>query len=271
MLLKLLKWLLLIGFALVVLIPLMLVVFTAFKSTPQFYANPIGFPTKLFTGNFRTLFEEQPIWRYARNSVLVTVSTVFFELLLASMIAYGIIRSGRVFGKGMYALFAVGLMIPSQVSIIPIYSLLHKLGWTNSIAGLVAVTVSVLMPLSVFMLGGFMRTLPKEIMEAGSIDGLGEWGILLRIALPLSAPYLAATSAFLFVIVWNDLLFPMLLVNTKEKMTLPIAMLQFRGEFVANYPMLMTGVLVTSIPMIVLYVFLQRFFISGALAGSLKG
>ncbi|MNI80952.1 L-arabinose transport system permease protein AraQ [compost metagenome] len=134
-----------------------------------------------------------------------------------------------------------------------------------------AVTVSLLMPLSVFMLAGFMRSLPKEILEAGSIDGAGEWRLMLQIAAPLSAPYLAATAAFLFVIVWNDLLFPMLLLNGKGKLTLPLAMLRFRGEYVANYTMLMTGVAVTALPMIIMYVFLQKYFISGALAGSLKG
>lgn len=211
------------------------------------------------------------MWGYFRNSIVVTSATVGLELLLSGFIAYGILRSGKRVGAAVFGLFAIGLMVPSQVNMIPIYTFVHKLGWSNSLTGLIIVSVSVLLPLSVFMLSGFMKTLPKEILEAGEIDGAGEWTLLVRITFPLSAPYLAATAAFLFVIVWNDLLFPMLLLNGKDKLTLPLAMLQFRGEYITDYPVLLAGVVVTALPMVALFIFLQRYFISGALAGSLKG
>lgn len=271
MFLRVFRTILLAGFSFVIIVPLLLVAFTSLKTTGQFYLDPLGLPLKWNFDNFKALFHGQPMWAYFLNSVVITASTVVLELLLATMISYGILRSGKRLSRGMYALFAVGLTIPSQINMVPIYLLMHKLGLTNTLSGLVAVTLALLMPLSVFMLAGFMRALPREIIEAGSIDGASEWRLMVQIAVPLSAPYLAATAAFLSVIVWNDLLFPMLLINAKNKLTLPLAMLQFRGEFVANYTMLMTGVVVTSLPMIVLYVFLQKYFISGALAGSLKG
>lgn len=271
MVLRFARVVLLSGFAILILVPLLLVVFTSMKSNIQFYADPLGLPPALQAGNFRELFTGQPLLTYFGNSALVTVSAVLLELVLGAMIAYGIIRSGRRAGRGMYALFVAGMAIPAQVNMLPIYSLVRKLGLVDSRVGLVAVTIALLMPLSVFMLAGFMRSLPKEILEAGAIDGAGEWRLLTRIAIPLSAPYLASTAAFLFVIVWNDLLFPMLLLNGKTKLTLPLAMLRFRGEYVANYTMLMTGVAVTALPMILIYMFLQRYFIAGAMAGSLKG
>ncbi|MEV5029353.1 carbohydrate ABC transporter permease [Paenibacillus sp. LPE1-1-1.1] len=269
-----LKWLgrsMLLLFAAVILVPLLIVLFTSLKTTPQFYANPLGLPDALSFHNFKALFDGQPMWGYFRNSIVVTLAVVGLELLLAGFIGYGIMRSGRRVGAAVFGLFAVGLMVPSQVNMIPIYTFVQKLGWSNSLTGLIIVSASVLLPLSVFMLSGFMKTLPKEILEAGEIDGAGEWTLLARIALPLSAPYLAATAAFLFVIVWNDLLFPMLLLNGKDKLTLPLAMLQFRGEYITDYPVLLAGVVVTALPMIALFIFLQRYFISGALAGSLKG
>lgn len=258
-------------YAAVVAAPLLLVVFTSMKTTPQFYADPLGPPPAWNFSHYRDLFAGQTMWRYFGNSALVTASSVALELALAGMIAYGIVRSGRRLGGFLFALFAAGLMVPSQVNMIPIYALMRRLGWTNSLTGLVLVTAAVLLPLSVFMLTGFMRTLPKALLEAGAIDGAGETTLLVRIALPLSAPYLAATAAFLFAIVWNDLLFPMLLIGGKDKLTLPLALLQFRGEYVTDYPMLMTGVAVSTAPMVLLFLFLQRYFISGALAGSLKG
>ncbi|URN95202.1 MAG: carbohydrate ABC transporter permease [Candidatus Pristimantibacillus lignocellulolyticus] len=270
-----LKWLgrlLLISFAIIIIGPLLIVVFTMFKTTPQFYSDPIGLPTQLSWLNITALFDKQPMLTYFRNSVVVTLSTVLLVLLLAGSISYAIMRYGKqAIGGVIFSLFAIGLMVPSQVNMIPIYSLLQKLGWSNSHLGLILVSTSVLLPLSVFMLNGFMKTLPKEILEAGEIDGAGEWRLLLRIVFPLSAPYVATTAAFLFVIVWNDLLFPMLLLSGKDKLTLPLALLQFKGEFMTDYPLLMTGVLVTAFPMIILFVFLQRYFISGSLAGSLKG
>ncbi|MFD1955355.1 carbohydrate ABC transporter permease [Paenibacillus thailandensis] len=271
MLLRLAGRLFLAAFTIAIVAPLLLVVFTSLKTTPQFYADPVGLPPALSFHNYTAIFEGQPMLRYFGNSVFVTVGTVLLELLLAGMIAFAIIRSGRRTGAWMYALFAAGLMVPSQVNMIPIYRFVKELGWTNSLTGLMLVTASTLLPLSVFMLANFMRTLPKEILEAGSIDGAGEWRLMTGIVFPLCAPYVAATSAFLFVIVWNDLLFPMLLVSGNRKLTLPLALLQFRGEYVTDYPMLLTGVAIVSLPMIALFVFLQRYFISGALAGSLKG
>lgn len=264
-------WLLLALFALVIIVPLLLVVFTSLKTTPQFIQDPIGWPKSFSLDNYTALFDRQPMLTYFKNSIIVTLSTVLLELLAAGMVAYGIFRTGKKTGGLVFALFSAGLMVPSQVNMIPVYKLVRQLGLSNSLTGLILTSTAMLLPLTVFMLSGFMRTLPKEVFEAGAIDGAGEGRLLAHIAVPLSAPYFASAAAFLFVIVWNDLLFPLLLLTGKQQLTLPLAMLQFRGEFVTDYPMLLTGVVVTSLPMILLFVFLQRYFISGALAGSLKG
>lgn len=270
--LRVLGKLLLIGFACLIIAPLLIVVFTVFKSNAEFYANPVSIPLQFTLDNVYSLFAKQTMLRYFWNSALVTLVTVVAELMLASSIAYAIMRYGKSKIGGMiFALFALGLMIPSQVNMIPIYALLRDLSLTNSHLGLILVTLTILLPLSVFMLTGFVKTLPKEIIEAGEIDGASEFRLFAQIVVPLTAPYLATTAAFLFVITWNDLLFPMLLLVEKSKLTLPLALIQFKGEYITNYPLLMSGVIVTALPMIVLFIFLQRYFIAGALAGSLKG
>jgi raffinose/stachyose/melibiose transport system permease protein len=263
---------LLIGFACIIIAPLLIVVFTVFKSNAEFYSNPVSLPLQFTLDNVQSLFAKQTMWRYIWNSAVVTGVTVVVELVLAGSIAYAIMRYGKSkVGALLFSLFAVGLMIPSQVNMIPIYTLLRKLSLTNSHLGLILVTLTILLPLSVFMLTGFVKTLPKEIIEAGEIDGASEFRLFAQIVVPLIAPYLATTAAFLFVIVWNDLLFPMLLLVEKSKLTLPLALIQFKGEYITNYPLLMTGVIVSALPMIVMFVFLQRYFIAGVLAGSLKG
>lgn len=263
---------LLVSFACIIIAPLLIVVFTGFKSNAEFYANPLSLPSQFTFENVQSLFAKQTMWRYFWNSAVVTFVTVVVELVLAGNIAYAIMRYGKSkAGALIFSLFAVGLMIPSQVNMIPIYALLRDLSLTNSHLGLILVTLTILLPLSVFMLTGFVKTLPREIIEAGEMDGASEYRLFAQIVVPLTAPYLATTAAFLFVIVWNDLLFPMLLLVEKSKLTLPLALIQFKGEYITNYPLLMIGVVVVALPMIVMFVFLQRYFIAGALAGSLKG
>ncbi|WP_308858092.1 carbohydrate ABC transporter permease [Paenibacillus sp. R14(2021)] len=251
--------------------PLYIVFISMFKSSQSFFASPLGWPKPFTLNNPITLFREQPMLQYFLNSVEVTFSTVLLELLLSTLIAFAIYCFGGKISAIVFALFTAGLIVPSQVNMLPIYSLSHKLGWTDHHYGLMLVSVALLMPVSVFMIAGFMKLLSHEIMEAASIDGAGEWQLYARFALPLSAPSIAAAATFLFVLVWNDLLIPMLMLNGKSKLTLPLAMLQFRGEFVTNYPMLLTGVVVTAIPMTVMFLFLQRYFVAGMMAGSLKG
>ncbi|ANY65450.1 ABC transporter permease [Paenibacillus sp. BIHB 4019] len=261
----------LLAFAIIILLPLIFLIVTTIKDQQQFYASPLGIPSSFTGQNYSHLFDSQPMLSYFSNSITVSFSTVVLELIVSSMIAYGIYRIANRLGLILYGIFLIGLMVPAQVNMIPIYSFMRDLGLMNSRFGLILVTVSMLLPVAVFMLTGFMRALPKEMFEAGSMDGAGEWRLYSQIALPLSAPSLAATAIFLLVSVWNDLLFPMLLLTDKAKMTLPLALLQFQGEYSTNYPGLLTGVVLISLPMLILFLLLQRYFISGMAAGSLKG
>ncbi|MEC0231100.1 carbohydrate ABC transporter permease [Paenibacillus alba] len=268
------KWLgraVLLLYAVIIAAPLYFVFISSFKTTQRFFASPLGWPKPFTFANFSAMFKGQTLGTYFVNSIEVTLGTVLIELLLGSLIAYALFRLGGKAARILFGLFIAGLIVPSQVNMLPIYSLTHKLGWSDSLYGLILVSVAMLMPLSVFMLKGFMQVLSTEILEAGSIDGANEWKLYSRIALPLSAPSLAATATFLFVMVWNDLLIPMLLINSKSKLTLPLAMLQFRGEYVTDYPMLLTGVVLTAAPMVVMFLLLQRYFVAGVMAGSLKG
>ncbi|MFC0211731.1 carbohydrate ABC transporter permease [Paenibacillus chartarius] len=258
-------------YALLIAGPLYVVGVSIFKQGNGLFADPLGWPKPWTLENVTAIFGEQPMGRYFLNSAGVTLATVALELLLSSLIAYAIVRLGGRSGPALFALFAAGLIVPSQVSMLPIYALAHKLGFSDQLGGLVLVSAAMLMPVSVFMLTGFMRLIGRDILEAASTDGAGEWTMYWRMAVPLAAPSLAATATFLFVIVWNDLLMPMLLINGKSKLTLPLAILQFRGEYVTNYPVLLTGVVMTALPMTLLFMFLQRFFVAGLAAGSVKG
>ena len=268
------KWLgrlLVLLYAAIIAAPLYFVLISAFKPTTAFFADPLGWPKPLTLENFVALFDQQPMLRYFGNSALVTLGTVSLSLLLGSLISYAIVRFGGRIGAFFFALYAAGLIVPTQVNMLPLYSLVRKLGWSDHLLGLVVVSVALFLPLTVFMLTGFMRSLSREVLEAGSIDGASEWRLYVRIAIPLSAPALSACATFLFVMSWNDLLMPMLLINGNSKLTLPLALMQFRGEYVTNYTTLLAGVVLSAVPMVVLFLFLQRYFIAGMIAGAIKG
>jgi len=174
-----------------------------------------------------------------KNSVIVAVFSVFFTLLLASIAAYAIARSMTISGKVLFFLFTLGLAIPGQVNIIPIYVLFVKLNLTNSLTGLVLVNIALTLPISIFILSAFFKDLSKEMFEAASIDGAGHWRIFRSVALPLCRPAMGATGIFLFVICWNDLLYPLMLISELSKKTLPLILIDYRGEYFSSFSMLL--------------------------------
>lgn len=268
------KWLknsMLALYSLLIIIPILSIFFTTFKTPNQMYENIIGLPNSFAGDHYRALFSSETMSVYFLNSVTVTFFSVVLTLFLASLIAYSIARLSNGFGNFVFVLFTLGMMVPAQVNMGPLYDLVFSLGLTNSRVGLITVNIAVTLPVAVFILTGFMKSLPKSLFEAGMMDGASNWVMFRKVAVPLSLPSLAATSIFLFVMHWNDLFYPLLFITENEFKTLPLALLEFQGEYITNYPMLFTGVIVASAPMVLAYVFLQRYFIAGMTAGSIKG
>ncbi len=259
-------------YALLILIPLMVVILTSVKTLQETFRNPIGLPEDGFKfDNYISIFQEQTMAGYFLNSTIVSLFSVSLTLLFAAMIAFGITRLRNWIGNVLFGLFTLGMMVPAQVIMVPLYSLVLDLGLTNSLLGLILVNISSTMPIAVFILTGFMKTLPRELFEAATIDGAGNWKMFTKVAIPLSLPSLSATAIFLFVMHWNDLLYPLLFITDNAYKTLPLALLEFQGQYSTNYPMLFTGVIIASAPMVIAYIFLQRYFVAGITAGAVKG
>ena len=261
----------LIIYAILIIVPMTMVFITSFKNTAQLYANPMGMPESWALDNYIKLFQSENMFIYFKNSIFVTAVCVISILLLSSMISYAIIRMPKWWGNIIFGLFSLGMMIPTQVNMIPQYLLLDKLYLIDTHLGLIIVTIATQLPIGVFILTGFMKTIPKGLIEAASMDGANHWTIYSRVMIPLSLPSMATLAIFSLMIVWNDLLFPLLLLKTKSLQTLPLALLNFQGEYLTNYPLIFSGVVVATLPMIIAYVFLQRYFIAGMTAGSIKG
>jgi raffinose/stachyose/melibiose transport system permease protein len=257
--------------ALIIAAPVYVVIVSTFKTNAELFENPSGLPASWSFANYTRLFVESNIGQSFTNSVIVTGVSVIAALALASLASFGITRLMRVSGLLLFGFFIVGLAIPAQVNIIPIFLFFKSLGLTNSLVGLIVINVVTTLPISVFILTTFFRQLPTDMFESAAMDGAGYLRQYFSIALPLSAPAMSATAIFLLVIVWNDLLYPLLLVTEESRRTLPLTLLAYQGEFFADYTMIFTGVLVASAPMVILYIALQRFFIAGLTSGAVKG
>ncbi|PKW26386.1 carbohydrate ABC transporter permease [Phycicoccus duodecadis] len=258
-------------YAAIIVVPLVVVVAGSFKTTQQLFRSPFGLPSSLAPTNYRTVLTDASMSTAFVNSVIVTGAAVALTLAIGSLASYGLARIPGWRGWVLYGFLVLGMAVPAQSNMIPQYVLFQNLGLLDSRVGLILIEIVAALPVAVFILTGFMRTLPRELFEAGLVDGAGPWRTYRSIALPVSLPSLAATAIFLFVIQWNDLLYPLLFIHDPTKTTLPLALLNFQGEFLTNYPLLFTGVIVASTPLVIAYVLLQRYFVAGMTAGSVKG
>jgi raffinose/stachyose/melibiose transport system permease protein len=258
-------------FAALILIPSLIVVMGSFKTDAEVYNKPLSLPEKWNLDNYRRLLSESDLDVSFRNSVFVTVLSVLLTLIFASLASFAIARMITVTGKVLAGLFALGLAIPAQINIVPVYYIFRDLGLTNSFLGLIIINVTTTLPISIFILTAFFREISREMYEASEVDGASPLRIYRSIALPLSRPAMGATAIFLFVINWNDLLWPLLLIQESEKKTLPLAMLAYRGEYFVSFSMLFTAVMVASLPMVIMYLMMQRSFVAGLTAGAVKG
>jgi raffinose/stachyose/melibiose transport system permease protein len=258
-------------FAALILIPSLIVVFGSFKTDPEIYNKPLSLPENWSLDNYRRLLADSDIDVSFRNSVFVTLASVVLTLIFASMASFAIARMITISGKVLATLFAFGLAIPAQINIVPVYYMFQNLGLTNSFLGLIIINVTTTLPISIFILTAFFREISRDMYEASEVDGASPLRIYRSIALPLSRPAMGATAIFLFVINWNDLLWPLLLIQQPDKKTLPLAMLAYRGEYFVSFSMLFTAVMVASIPMVIMYLLMQRSFVAGLTAGAVKG
>lgn len=258
-------------YAALVAIPLVVVLFGSFKTTAEIFENSFAPPTSGNFSNYTEVLTGGNLGIAFVNSTIITVCSVLLTLFFGSLAAYGLSRIPGWKGWALFGFIVLGMSVPAQANMIPQFVQFSQLGLLNSQVGLILINIVVTLPVSVFIMGGFMKTLPRELYEAADIDGSGTWRTYWSVALPLSAPSIAATATFLFVMHWNELLYPLLFVSTEDKLTLPLALLRFQGEYLTNYPLLFAGVVLSSIPIVIAYVFLQRFFVAGMTSGAVKG
>ena len=255
------------GYAAIVLGPLLLVVSNALRPTREIFKNPLGLPTSLYLESFVRAWEKANFNTYFVNSLVITVAAVLLATAVSALAGYML---GRYRFRGsafLTAYFLAGLMLPFRLAIVPLFLLLNDMGLVDSRLGLILVYAATGIPFSVFILSSFFRQLPPELSEAARIDGAGEFTIFGRIMLPLVRPALATVIVFQFVPLWNDFFFPLVLLRSTDKWTLPVGMTRFFGEFQTDWSTLFAGLIITTLPLIVIFLLATKQIIAGLTAG----
>lgn len=258
-------------FGLVILYPILLVVVSSFRTNQEIMLNLFALPKRLMLDNYATVWTKSDIPVYLKNSAVNTGFSVCAILMLAGLVAFVATRPDCAFAKPLYLLFTLGIAIPMQVGIISEYLMMARLKLLNSNLGLILIHTAYGLPMAVFIMFNFFRTIPGEIQDSATVDGCGNFQLYTHIIMPLSTPVLTSVSIFSLVTVWNDLFFPLIMVSKQALKTLPLGLIAFQGEFITDYGVLFAGVVAVSIPLAITYLLLQKKFIAGMTAGALKG
>ncbi|MEU0131717.1 carbohydrate ABC transporter permease [Streptomyces sp. NPDC006289] len=252
----------------IVAVPLYWTLITSFKAQSHYYASnplvPSGDPT---LDNYRLVIESDFL-RYFVNSVVVTAGAVVPAVVFSFMAAYAIVRGWRMrVLRATNGLFLMGLAIPLQATIIPVYLIIIKLHLYDNLLALILPSIAFAIPLSVLVLANFVRDVPNELFDSMRVDGATEWTTMWRLAAPLTRPAILTVTIFNALTIWNGFLLPLVLTQSPDRRTLPLALWSFQGQYGVNVPAVLAAVVLTTLPLLVLYAFGRRQLLSGLTAG----
>ena len=254
----------------IMLAPIVIMVFSAFKTTPQIFQSPFSIPDFTHLGNFLKIWTQTNFLRYLLNSFLVTGVSMALILTLGTMAAYAI---GRYQFKGstfILMFFIAGLTLPLKLAIIPLFMLMRDLSILNNQLSLIFVYTAMGLPTTVFIMTGFIRTLPNELEDAARMDGASEARIMWSIMLPLVRPAMVIAGIQNVVPIWNDFFFPLVFIQNDDLKTLPQGLTTFMGEYTTDWGVLFSGLTLSAAPIILIYIVLSKQFIAGMTSGAVK-
>lgn len=255
------------GYAVVALVPLLVMVWNSFRSDQELVAEPLGLPHAPSFDAYREAWVEASFSTYFLNSVLVTTASVALSTAVSLLAAYALARSRSRLMAVIEQVFVSGLMMPVFLMIVPIFYLLDTIGLASTRTGLILVYAAVSVPFSVFVLATFLRQLPDELEDAARIDGAGPLRTFWLVLLPLVRPAVATVVVFRFVPIWNDFFYPLILVRDRAQYTLPVGLTTFFGEYQTSWSTLFAGLVIATLPLVVLFLVATRQIVAGLTAG----
>jgi raffinose/stachyose/melibiose transport system permease protein len=256
---------------LIVIVPIYWIVITSFKTQSNYFlTNPFAPPTEPTLDNYKVVIEADFV-RYFVNSTIVTLGAVVPAVLVSFMAAYAVVRaSDRWLLRSANSLFLMGLAIPLQAAIIPVYLIIIRLHLYDTLLAIILPSIAFAIPLSVLVLSNFIRDVPRELFDSMRVDGASEWATLWHLAFPLTRPALVTVSIYNGLAIWNGFLLPLILIQSPNQRTLPLALWSFQGQYSVNVPAVLASVVLTTLPILILYVVGRRQLLSGLTAGFSK-
>ena len=260
----------LVGFWIVIaLTPLLWMVSSSFKGEASLVSTPPKLiPDPFSLENYQKLFEK-PVMLWVLNSVIVATIVTFEVVAVSSMAGYAFAKLRFPGREKLFWLLIMTMMIPGQVTLAPLYELIMRLGFLDSFKALIFPPLAAVW--GTFLLKQFIQTLPTELIDSGRVDGASEWQIFSRIILPVAKPGLAVLGIFTFVAHWNDFMWPLVVLKDQSKYTIQLGLSAFRFQYTTAYGPMMAGATLAALPMVIIFLLLQRYFLEGLTVGALKG
>ncbi|TBL68476.1 carbohydrate ABC transporter permease [Paenibacillus thalictri] len=267
---KLVLFVLAFGGSLITLFPFLWMLATSFKTNREVYSSGLSIiPKSLSLANYIKAFEVAPIFVYLMNSIMISVVTTIGVVITSLLAGYSLSRL-HFPGRNIIFIAVLGtMMVPHQSSMIPSFIMLKNFGWLDSYKALIIPFL--VYPFAVFMMRNFLLNLPKELEEAAHLDGCSRLQILYKIFLPLSKPAIASIIILNFTHVWNDFFWPLVMTKSVNMRTMQVGLSMLKNEFTLQWPLLMSATVVSAIPIFIIYILFQRFFVQGSVSSGVKG
>ena len=268
---KILIYIVLISLVLIYILPLLWMVLVSLKTNQEVLTSPFSLPEVLQIGNYIFAWVNGNLGTASLNSVIICGISLVVSLLLGSMAAFAIGRMKWKLANPMMSYFLIGMMVPVHCILIPLFVQFSKWHLTNSLVGLIVPYTTLSLPMTIFLMVGFFRGMPKEMFEATCIDGCSIYGCFTKIALPLAKNGLFVAGLMTFVANWNELLLAMVFISDPAKKTLPVTLTYFVGPYATNYVQMFAAIIIAIAPTIVIYCIFSNQIVDGLTAGAVKG
>ncbi|MEU4695852.1 carbohydrate ABC transporter permease [Nonomuraea dietziae] len=252
-------------------VPLIYAVIGGFKDTAQLSTNPFGLPDPWRTGNYTEVLAAPEFWRQLGNSVFIALATTLLVVGVSALASFVLARFAFRGREAIFTLFAVGLMFPFAVAILPLFVLLRTFGLLDNPLGVILAQAAFGLPMTIIILRAFFRTIPNEVEEAATIDGCGPFGFFWRILLPMARPALATVSVLAIVGSWNNFMLPLVVFTDQQWWTIPLGVQQFQGQYASDTARILAYIVLAMVPALAFYAVAERHLVSGLTAGATKG
>lgn len=252
------------------LVPFALVLMNSFKSNKEIILSPLAFPKSINLQGYVKAFSSMNYVQTFTNSLIITVLSIVLIILFAVMCAYFFARNNWKINKMIFSVMVISMIIPFQTIMIPIVRNFSAINAVDNIFMVVVFYIGAHISMAVFMFQGFIKGIPVELDEAATIDGCGQFQILFKIVFPLLKPIISTVAVLDILAIWNDFLLPYILLQSNRLKTLPLMTYSFFGQYSVDYSLVCSGLIMSILPVIIIYIFLQKQIIEGVVAGAIK-